>query len=171
MQHRSIRNASPLAAFAALLKSAEPELGGAEIMIVVAHPDDETIGIGGHLRRVSEATIVHATDGAPRNMRDAPEHGFSGWEDYADARYSELAAAMSEAGIGAERLFRLGIPDQEAARNLAPLALQVAGFCRDYKPAFICTHPFEGGHPDHDATAFAVAAACELMRRAGTVPP
>jgi LmbE family N-acetylglucosaminyl deacetylase len=28
------------------------------------------------------------------------------------------------------------------------------------RPAAILTHPYEGGHPDHDATAFAVHAAC-----------
>ena len=33
------------------------------------------------------------------------------------------------------------------------------------------THPYEGGHPDHDATAFAVHAACRLLRRAGRTPP
>ena len=35
----------------------------------------------------------------------------------------------------------------------------------------ILTHPYEGGHPDHDATAFAVHAACRLLRHEGTTPP
>ena len=30
----------------------------------------------------------------------------------------------------------------------------------------VVTHAFEHGHPDHDATAFAVAAACALLARA-----
>src|SRR2546430_865373 len=31
------------------------------------------------------------------------------------------------------------------------------------KPQAVITHAYEGGHPDHDAAAFAVHAACRLM--------
>jgi LmbE family N-acetylglucosaminyl deacetylase len=34
-------------------------------------------------------------------------------------------------------------------------------------PAIVITHPYEGGHPDHDSACFAVQAACALLRRAG----
>ncbi len=37
------------------------------VMIVVAHPDDETIGLGAQLRRFEDALLVHVTDGAPRD--------------------------------------------------------------------------------------------------------
>jgi LmbE family N-acetylglucosaminyl deacetylase len=33
------------------------------------------------------------------------------------------------------------------------------------KAVSVLTHPYEGGHPDHDATAFAVHAAVALMSR------
>ncbi|MDW6023579.1 PIG-L family deacetylase [Mesorhizobium sp. BAC0120] len=140
-------------------------------MVVVAHPDDETVGIGGHLTALSQATIIHVTDGAPRNMRDAYAHGFATWQDYAEARRGELAAAMGEASIDVDQLLNVGMPDQEAAHNLVPLALQLAGLFRDSRPRFVCTHPFEGGHPDHDAIAFAVHAACWLTEGTGLVPP
>jgi len=172
MERALIPDSPVLAALATQLRGADAAgPAGVDMMIVVAHPDDETIGVGGHLARLSKATIVHVTDGAPRNLRDAIALGFAGWEDYAQARRAELAEAMSEVGIGADQLFGLGIPDQQAARNLAPITLQIAGFFRERSPRFVLTHPFEGGHPDHDATAFAVAAACRLLGKGGFQPP
>jgi LmbE family N-acetylglucosaminyl deacetylase len=35
----------------------------------------------------------------------------------------------------------------------------------------VLTHPYEGGHTDHDATAFAARAACRLLRREGAEAP
>jgi LmbE family N-acetylglucosaminyl deacetylase len=165
-------DSSALQEFSAMLRTADAENPvGSDLMIVVAHPDDETIGIGGHLAALREADIIHVTDGAPRDLVDARSHGFSTWQDYAEARRMELLAAMDEAGVETDHLHALGIADQEAARDLAPLSLQLAGFFRDQRPRFVCTHPFEGGHPDHDATAFAVWAACRLIERTGFAPP
>lgn len=159
-----------LADFAAMLRG-EDGRAGEDLMIVVAHPDDETIGIGGHLPALAKATLVHVTDGAPRDLTDARGSGFAGWEDYAEARRDELAAAMEEAGIGLDRLYCLDVPDQQAARKLVPLAFQLAGFLHERRPRIAVTHPFEGGHPDHDATAFAVAAACRLLEKGGFAAP
>jgi len=104
-------NTSSLAAFAGLLRAADPDRpAGDDLMIVVAHPDDETIGLGGHLSGLSKTTVIHVTDGAPRDLRDAKAAGFVRSEDYAEARRGELAAAMSEAGVGVDQLFDLGIP-------------------------------------------------------------
>ncbi|MBV9250682.1 MAG: hypothetical protein JO227_15715, partial [Acetobacteraceae bacterium] len=35
--------------------------------VVVAHPDDETVGAGASLRLFRDLTLVHVTDGAPRD--------------------------------------------------------------------------------------------------------
>jgi LmbE family N-acetylglucosaminyl deacetylase len=117
-------------------------------------------------------TIVHVTDGAPRDMRDATAHGFATREAYAAARREELRAAVALAGITADRLELLNVVDQEASLALALLAQRIASMMRELSPALILTHPYEGGHPDHDATAFAVHAALQLLARDGvTMPP
>ena len=38
------------------------------VMIVVAHPDDETIGMGAQLCRFHDALLLEVTDGAPRDV-------------------------------------------------------------------------------------------------------
>jgi LmbE family N-acetylglucosaminyl deacetylase len=145
--------------------------GGNGVMVVVAHPDDETIGLGGHLWQTPNATIVHVTDGAPRDLGDARAHGFDDWRSYALARRSELEAAMAEAGFGTDKLIGLNVPDKQAAHQMAAVASSLNRLFREFHPHVVFTHPYEGGHPDHDATAFAVDAACRALATMGETPP
>ncbi|MBI4787169.1 MAG: PIG-L family deacetylase [Chloroflexi bacterium] len=140
-------------------------------VVVAAHPDDETISAGGRLLCLENPTIIHVTDGAPRNMLDAAEHGLATRDDYARARRAELTAALAIAGIGMERRRAIELVDQEASFHLAELAITLAEILREIRPDVVLTHPYEGGHPDHDATAFAVHAARGLLARAGDPVP
>jgi LmbE family N-acetylglucosaminyl deacetylase len=139
--------------------------------IVVAHPDDEVIGAGSRLKRLRTGHFLHVTDGAPRSMHDAIAAGFATREAYARARRDELHAAFELAGIPPAQTERLEIVDQEAALQLVVLARLLAAAWRRATPEAVLTHPYEGGHPDHDATAFAVHAACRLLQREGLVAP
>jgi LmbE family N-acetylglucosaminyl deacetylase len=132
------------------------------IVIIVAHPDDETIGLGAQLGRFDDALLVHVTDGAPRDGEDARNYGFASVADYAAARQAELAAALRAGGAARLRGLVLGIPDKEAGHDLAGLARRIAGMLRAEAAACVFTHAYEGGHPDHDSAAFAVHAACRL---------
>src|SRR5688500_6429168 len=69
--------------------------GRLRTVLVVAHPDDETIGAGGHLPRFQPEAIVHLTDGAPLSMERREEH--------AVVRAAELREAMSTAHVPPER--------------------------------------------------------------------
>lgn len=131
-------------------------------MIVVAHPDDETIAMGAQLCRFETALLVHVTDGAPRDGRDAQACGFASVTDYAAARRRELQAALAAGEAAGVRSHELGVADQDAARQLPQLARRLAHLVKQECPAAIFTHAYEGGHPDHDATALAVHAACCL---------
>jgi LmbE family N-acetylglucosaminyl deacetylase len=143
----------------------------ASAVIVAAHPDDEVIGAGALLTRLRQAMVVHVTDGAPRNSVDARAAGFAGWPEYAAARRREAEAALALAGLGTDRLHCFDFPDQQATLNLVSLARRLADFLGEARSAALITHAYEGGHPDHDAAAFAVHAARQLLARAGARLP
>jgi LmbE family N-acetylglucosaminyl deacetylase len=132
------------------------------ILIVAAHPDDETIGLGAQLCRFDDALLVHITDGAPRDGRDAMAHGFTSLADYATARRRELTAALEAGGAAHLRTVCLGIVDQEAMHHLVSLTERLRDLLERESPHVVITHAYEGGHPDHDAATFAVHAACRL---------
>ena len=130
----------------------------ARVALVVAHPDDETIAAGASLHLLPGLLLVHVTDGAPWVLADAAATGFAAPADYAAARRGELMAALAAAGVAPE-LVELGIVDQEASFHMAALARALSRLFDAHGTEAVITHAYEGGHPDHDATAFAVHAA------------
>jgi N-acetylglucosamine malate deacetylase 2 len=148
---------------AILTRLAAGESMAERVMIVVAHPDDETIGLGAQLSRFNDALLVHITDGAPLDGDDARNYGFASIADYTAARQAELAAALHAGNADRLRRLSLGIPDKQAWQDLAGLARRIAELVRAQELAFVFTHAYEGGHPDHDSAAFAVHAAYRLV--------
>jgi len=123
-------------------------------MIVAAHPDDETLGVGGQLPDWPDTYVVHLTAGAPKNLAEQSA--------YALLRHQELSSALDIAGVAQNHRIRLGAVDQEVARQLVPLSRDISHLYSAIRPDLVLTHPYEGGHPDHDATAFVVWAAAQL---------
>lgn len=134
-----------------------------DVAIVVAHPDDETIGCGATLSRLADAALMLVTDGSPLAGADAQRAGFLSPADYRAARAQELRAALAIAGVDSCRLVEFKIADQGVCSALAPLARRLASFFDERGIAVVLTHAFEGGHPDHDGVAFCVHAAAALL--------
>ena len=173
----SIDSAAPV--IARLATRSEEPLGAPKLLVVLAHPDDEVLALGGRLERMCRSRLLTATDGAPEDGEDARAHGFAALETYIEARREELQAALRLAGLpercseplrvevgGSSRV----LADQTAAFHLAALTLAVLDEIRSFRPEAVLTHPYEGGHPDHDSCAFAVHAAMRLLEAGQRVP-
>lgn len=158
---------SAQAFLAAVADSARPAIT-ARVVLVFAHPDDETLACGGLLPRLTDVRIVHVTDGAPRNGEDARRFGFAGPAEYAAARDAELRAAIRIAGLPQDNLVSLGVPDQGTPFALASVARRLVPILDGAE--VVITHSYEGGHPDHEAVSFAVHVACALLARDGSRP-
>lgn len=142
-----------------LARATAPEGDAREMpkaLAIFAHPDDETVALGARLGRFKNACFVHITDGAPRDERDSRRHGFTSLAGYRQARSDELECAFRSSGLTSVQRQSLGIPDQGAAHNLCTITKHVAALLHSEPYEVIFTHPYEGGHPDHDACAFAV---------------
>lgn len=141
------------------------------VLVVVAHPDDEAIGAGALLRVYPSAHVYHVTDGGGRDDETARRRGFASRRDYARARRAEVVEALRLAGVSADRIHSLGVPDGRATLHMVDVCRQIMDVFDEQQPDVVLTHPYEGGHTDHDATAFAVHLACGILRREGAPAP
>ena len=121
--------------------------------VLAAHPDDETIGASSLLARFPESAVIYLTDGAPRDSKLwSPE--FRGTrEEYALMRSAEAERALEVAGVSPRQIHWLGAVDQEAIFSAADLARSLAETLTRLDTDILITHPYEGGHPDHDSAA------------------
>jgi LmbE family N-acetylglucosaminyl deacetylase len=128
-------------------------------LLVVAHPDDEVLGAGIWMHRHGrfDCHILHLTDGSPRDAEDARSAGFETRESYAAARRLELRSALELIGVPGKNCHEAGVVDKEAYLHLGELREVVRSVVDEVEPSIVLTSAYEGGHPDHDAAAFAVA--------------
>ena len=133
------------------------------VLVLAAHPDDETIGASLLLSRCPRSSVAFLTDGAPRdtNLWSAGANGSR--DEYANTRRQEVLCALACADVSLQNVFWLRGVDQEAAFEICHLAQcfskLMAGIC----PAIVVTHAYEGGHPDHDSAAVVALMAVSLL--------
>jgi N-acetylglucosamine malate deacetylase 2 len=135
-----------LSAVASRQRIAEP------VVVLAAHPDDETLALSVALPLFDNLTLVHATASA-----DIAE---------TNLRRDELDEALRRLGCRGPHRVSLGMPDGDLVSHAAHCADALVPLLNS--AAFCLTHAFEGGHPDHDACALAVAIALGWM---GTSAP
>src|SRR5688572_3372807 len=119
--------------------------------VIVAHPADEVVGAGCLISKLIDVTVLHVTDGAPPEVAKAA--GFAERSEYARARRQECLAALALARVPEDRVFEFAVTDHYASHYLEDLTRKIANFMQQFAVDVVVTHPYEGGHPDHDATA------------------
>lgn len=139
--------------------------------VIVAHPADEVVGAGWLISKLVDVTVLHVTDGALGDMEDAKTAGFAERTECAESRKQESISALAIANVPEDRIVELEVPNHCASNNLTDLTKRIATFLQQSAADIVVTHPYEGGHPDHDATAFATHAALRLMKKNGLRPP
>src|SRR6188474_1197135 len=128
------------------------------LMAILAHPDDESLGMGGTLAKYAhegvEVFLLTATRGDGGRFRGhargEPEH--PGRAALATIREAELRAAASILGVSEVRL--LDYQDQRLdAANPSHAIAHIAREVRRIRPNVVLTFGPDGayGHPDHIA--------------------
>jgi len=133
------------------------------LLAVLAHPDDESFGLGGTLalyaRRGYDTYYVCATRG---EVGAADEEFMKGFKDTAEMRTDELMRAAKILGL--KEVFFLGYrdsgmpgsesnrhPDAQINHSIDEVAGRVVRYIRQLKPEIVITFDPIGGykHPDH----------------------
>ncbi len=133
------------------------------LLTVLAHPDDESFGLGGtialYAQKGYDTYYVCATRGEAGTVDE--EH-MKGFKDTAEMRTDELTRAAKELGL--KEVFFLGyrdsgMPGSEDNKNPAAqinhsideVAAKVVKYIRELKPEVVVTFDPIGGykHPDH----------------------
>lgn len=120
------------------------------VLVLCAHPDDETLGCGGaialHKKAGAEVRSFVMTDGALVR--------YEGGEDIGEVRKREAMEAGEILSI--DKIQFLNIPDMELEKNINRASKEVFSVIDEYKPDIVYAPSPLDFHPDHKA-AFMLA--------------
>jgi len=135
------------------------EPSGAPMLVVVPHPDDETLAVGGLISaqcaRGAKVTIVAVTDG---------EHAYEENQGLAELRREEQTRALARLGVPRQNILRLRLIDSSVAAQENDLVASLRPLITAETQVIA---PWAGDfHPDHEACA----RAAELVAREAGAP-
>ncbi len=133
------------------------------LLAFLAHPDDESFGIGGSLAKYAREGIdVHYLCATRGESGTVDDHRMEGFASVAELRDGELACASKALGLkgysyfgyrdsGMQGTEHNAHADSFAQADLDEAATRLAGIVLELKPDVIITHDQYGGygHPDH----------------------
>ncbi|TES88844.1 MAG: GlcNAc-PI de-N-acetylase [Anaerolineales bacterium] len=136
-----------------------------KILVVLAHPDDESFGMGGTLAYYAHQGVeVHLVCATRGEVGEVPPEMLEGFESIAQLRENELRCAANTLGLTGVHFLEYrdsgmpGTPDNDHPEALvrAPLdevASKVTRYIREIRPDVVITFDPVGGyhHPDHIA--------------------
>lgn len=142
------------------------------LMAVLAHPDDESLGVGGTLARYASEGIATSLVTATRGERGRhfTNEARPSDEEVGRVREGELRAAAKHLGVGDLAILDYHDGDLDSAEPTEAIA-RIVEHIRRLRPHVVITFdPYGGyGHPDHIAicqfTTAAVAAAADSELR------
>lgn len=146
------------------------------LLVVLAHPDDESFGTGGTLALYARQGVkVHLVCATRGEVGEMEEHFLEGFGSAAEKRESELRCAAGILGLSGVHLLNYrdsgmpGSPDNQhpqalAAQPVTQVADEIAHFIRVFRPQVVITFDPIGGyrHPDHIAIHQATVKAFNL---------
>jgi LmbE family N-acetylglucosaminyl deacetylase len=159
------------------------------LLSVLAHPDDETFGMGGTLALYAQQGVdVHLICATRGEVGEVEPHFLVGYQSIGELREHELRCAADNLGLAGVHFLDYrdsgmpGSPDNEhpqalAAAPLDEVTARVTGYIRKLRPQVVLTFDPIGGyrHPDHiaihDATVAAFSAAGDPQRFPDQGPP
>ncbi|GAY08022.1 bifunctional PIG-L family deacetylase/class I SAM-dependent methyltransferase [Pseudonocardia sp. N23] len=142
--------------------------GAGPLVVVAAHPDDETLGAGGYVAAVhsagAEVRLVVATDGEAAY----PDLDPDGRAALGRARREELRDALRTLGLADVDVTWLGLPDSGLAAHHDTLVDALRPLLDG---ATTCLAPWsDDPHPDHAAVGAATTAAAPLTTHCWAFP-
>lgn len=137
-----------------------PRQGGGGVLVFAAHQDDEVLGLGltlvKHRSHGDRVTVVFTTNGAGGNWKESNEAKRA----VSAVRFREACEALAVISIEPAEIVCLGFPDGGLHRYIPEASADIATLIRAIVPHTIYVHAMEGGHVDHDVTAFVVQEVC-----------
>jgi LmbE family N-acetylglucosaminyl deacetylase len=155
------------------------------LMVVHAHPDDESSQTGGTLAAYSAAgwrtILITCTDGAQGDGTAGSKPGQAQHDPMQVAERRSRELDMAAVALGIDEVIKLGFPDSGVSaegvaptrnafsrRPLQPMIDRLTGLIELHRPDVVVTYPPNGlsGHPDHIRTHTLVRAALRAVKAA-----